>query len=80
MRKLPPLHAQLDSEPRSDRDRLIVADQALEVAEAELAKLGCDENDLAYLMEVLRLGVRHALSAEIDDHEVVAPVLEPTHH
>lgn len=47
--------------PADDRERLRIADEALELAETNLRSLGSDKDDLAYLMEVLRVGVREAL-------------------
>lgn len=48
---------------RSDADRLKLADQALALVQEEIDGLDFDGDDLAYLMEVLRLGVQRAMTA-----------------
>lgn len=49
----------------NDRDRLQVADLVLALVENELKSLESHDDDLTYLIEVLRYGVRRAL----DDDE-----------
>ena len=46
-----------------DRDRLQCADHALAQVESELHALENGDNDLTYLIEVLRYGVRRAIEA-----------------
>ena len=46
-----------------DRDRLQCADHALAQVESELHALENGDNDLTYLIEVLRFGVRRAIEA-----------------
>jgi hypothetical protein len=50
--------------PRTDKDHLSVAEEALSIVETELRALDRDNDDLAYLAEVLRLGVRRALHGD----------------
>ncbi|SDM17288.1 hypothetical protein [Maricaulis salignorans] len=49
----------------NDRDRLQVADLVLAFVETELRALESNDDDLTYLVEVLRCGVRRAM----DDDE-----------
>ena len=53
----------------NDRDRLQVADLVLALVEDELKSLETNDDDLTYLIEVLRFGVQRALfkSAELPD-------------
>ncbi|WP_417495033.1 hypothetical protein [Maricaulis sp.] len=45
----------------NDRDRLQVADLALAFVETELRALDSNDDDLTYLVEVLRYGVQRAM-------------------
>ncbi|MGK0266109.1 MAG: hypothetical protein ACI82N_000353 [Maricaulis sp.] len=53
----------------NDRDRLQVADLVLALVEDELKALESNDDDLTYLIEVLRFGVQRALfeSADMPD-------------
>ena len=53
----------------NDRDRLQVADLVLALVEDELKALETNDDDLTYLIEVLRFGVQRALygTAELPD-------------
>tara|TARA_R110002072_G_scaffold81857_13_gene187113 strand:- start:5352 stop:5603 length:252 start_codon:yes stop_codon:yes gene_type:complete len=53
----------------NDRDRLQVADLVLALVETELKALESNDDDLTYLVEVLRCGVRRALA---DDDSATA--------
>jgi hypothetical protein len=55
---------------RSDKDRLYAVDQALSIVQSELRALEHDEDELSYLMEVLRLGVRRALHDDLGNAEL----------
>ena len=65
---------------RDDRDRLVQADQALEIAEAELQNLCMDSDDLAYLVDVLRFGVKEALRDLGEQREEAQADYARTHH
>jgi len=52
---------------QADLQRLYIADKTLAILEAELAKLECNGDDLTYLMEVLRHGIRQAIGNLDDD-------------
>jgi hypothetical protein len=66
--------------PADDRERLRIADEALELAEANLRSLGSDKDDLAYLMEVLRVGVREALYEAGESPSIDTAGAVRTHH
>jgi len=59
----------------NDRDRLQVADLVLALVENELKSLESNDDDLTYLIEVLRCGVRRALN---DDESATAHRLMTT--
>lgn len=50
----------------NDRDRLQVADLVLALVEDELKGLETNDDDLTYLIEVLRFGVQRALFETAD--------------
>lgn len=50
----------------NDRDRLQVADLVLSLVETELKALESNDDDLTYLIEVLRFGVQRALFDSTD--------------
>lgn len=50
----------------NDRDRLQVADLVLALVEDELKALESNDDDLTYLIEVLRFGVQRALFESAD--------------
>ena len=66
--------------PADDRERLRIADEALELAESNLRSLGSDKDDLAYLMEVLRVGVREALYEAGESAPIKVSGAVRTHH
>jgi hypothetical protein len=51
----------------NDRDRLQVADLVLGLVEDELRALEANDDDLTYLIEVLRFGVQRALFDVADE-------------
>ncbi|WP_417481210.1 hypothetical protein [Maricaulis sp.] len=55
----------------TDRDRLQVADLVLALVEKELQALESQDDDLTYLIEVLRCGVQRALG----DSDIPADLL-----
>lgn len=59
------------TQARTDVERLRSADQALALIEDDIRGLELDGDDLAYLMDVLRLGVQRALDASQDQSEPV---------
>ena len=65
----------------SDADRLKLADQALALVQEEINGLDFDGDDLSYLMEVLRLGVQRAMSANeaTPDYVHAVPCGDSTH-
>ncbi|WP_300530169.1 hypothetical protein [Maricaulis sp.] len=67
--------------PGSDRDRLARAEQALDQAHREITALDFDAEDLKYLMEIIRLGVRRArvATSEIPITPASGPA-SPRHH
>lgn len=66
---------------RSDADRLRSADQALALIEDDIRGLTADGDDLAYLIDVLRVGVQRALDANSKAHsEIRVPVLSESTH
>lgn len=79
-RDLPDL-VQTGPASRSDADRLKLADQALALVQEEIDGLNFDGDDLAYLMEVLRLGVQRAMTAteETPDYVLTVSCGDSTH-
>ena len=67
--------------PGTDRDRLARAEQALDKAHTEIRALDFDAEDLKYLMEIIRLGVRRArvASSELPMTPASGPA-SPRHH
>ena len=59
----------------NDRDRLQVADLVLALVEQELRALESHDDDLTYLIEVLRCGVQRAL---VDDESTAVQHLLAT--
>lgn len=62
------------STSRTDAERLKLADQALALVEAEINELDFDGDDLSYLMEILRLGVQRALTANEESPDFIHTV------
>lgn len=67
--------------PGTDRDRLARAEQALDKAHTEITALDFDAEDLKYLMEIIRLGVRRArvATSELAITPASGPA-SPRHH
>ena len=67
--------------PGGDRDRLQRAEHALDQAHREITALDFDAEDLKYLMEIIRLGVRRArvATSEIAMTPSSGPA-SPRHH
>jgi hypothetical protein len=61
----------------NDRDRLQVADLVLALVEDELKALETDDDELSYLIEVLRFGVQRAMFESADLPEGISPVEVP---